>query len=628
MKEIIGSKLIGIISALAGTALITVTGLVREGIVVESYDAIATENQYTILVYMNGSDLESDYGAASADLAEMEEALNSLEIEADNVRIVVEAGGAISWEYEAMEEVDYGRFCLTSAGISDFTELEIRNMGEADTLADFLNYGMESYPAEHYILVFWNHGSGSICGFGSDSNYEDDALTLSEMSTAFELADMPSTFELISFDACLMGTIETVATLSDYTNYLIASAELEPEQGYDYKWLEIFAEIDENILEITDIGHEILETYIAYYEDEEYALSLALIDMSKYEDFEQVISSLIEPLSTDEKWYQDLGEIRDSMVGFGSDSGLDIADAIDFMAVLNAFGEYTEDEVLLEQLNEAYSALVVEVVSTGYAQGISGLSIYLPSGSNEELVNEILIYEEIGFSEEYKEFAVQYTEFLTSEYEMEWTELYWEESAEEIVVTVSEEVVDSIVSAYLVTFIVTDAGENIYLISSDSDVSIYNNGTLKATSENEFWGLQGQYLCMIEVVNTQSYTEYMVPILYNGEQCNMMIEFTMEYPNGNIAEIVPVETSKQKYSIQEGDIIVPLYPVEEIVNADMNAAIEDFYMGDTILIKNLEAGDAELELLEIKEALLYGFMIKDNRQQITYVINLENEVAE
>ncbi len=271
---------------------------------------------------------------------------------------------------------------------------------------------------------------------------------------------------------------------------------------------------------------------------------------------------------------------------------------------------------------------MIEVVSTGYAQGNSGLSIYLPSGSNDELLNEILVYKEIEFSEEYIEFAVKYTEFLTCEYELEWVEEYWEESTEEIVVTVSEEMVDNITAAYLVTFVTLDSSGNLFMISTDSDVSIYNNGTLKATPENEFWGLQGQYLCMIEVVNTQSYTEYMVPILYNGEQCNMMIEFSMEYPNGNITEIVPVETSKQKYSIQEGDVIVPLYPVEEIVDADIDTIIEGFYMGNTILIENLEAGDAELELVEVNEDLIYGFMIKDSRQQISYVINFGNEVVE
>lgn len=624
-----GTKLIGIISALVGTTLITVTGMVREGINIESYNAIADENAYTILVYMNGSDLESNYEAATEDLEEMEKALSSFEIESDIVRIVVEAGGSTSWEYEVMKEAEYGRFCITSEGVSNFTELEMRNMGEADTLTDFLNYGMEAYPAEHYILIFWNHGSGSIYGYGSDSNYEYDSLTLSEMSTAFEQADMDSVFDLISFDACLMGTIETVATLSDYTSYLTASPELEPEQGYDYTWLGVFDDMEAgNELDTIEIGNEILKTYIAYYEEEDYELILTLVDMSQYEEFEVTLEAIMRKLfdttTEDESLYQYLGEERQTMLGFGNESGLTTTDIVDVMDMLSKLGEYIQDEELMEQLNVAYSELVIAVASSNYIQDISGLSIYLPSGSNEELIDDTQVYEEIGFSESYKEFVETYTAFLISETEIEWATLEIEEK--EITATISEDSVENITAAYLVTFARGLNENEVYLISTDSDVSINRNGTLKAMVEEEFWGLQGQCLCMIEVIHTQNYTEYMVPILYNGEQCNMMIEFTTECPDGKITDIVSEEVNKQIYTIKEGDIIVPLYPSEEITDISIeetyaeNIYMDSYYMGSEIVIDNLEAGDDELALVSMEEELLYGFMVIDNKQMNYYAI--------
>lgn len=626
--------LIETITALVGTAFITVTGIFRTGIVVESYEAIAPENAYTVLVYMNGSDLEGDYGAATADLGEMEEALQAINASSETVRIVIEAGGSTGWEHEVMEDADYGRFCITSEGVADFTEMDTRNMGEADTLADFINYGIGAYPAEHYILIFWNHGSGTIEGFGSDSNYEGDALTLTEIELAFQMSDMTSTFDLICFDACLMGTIETVSTLNEYAEYMIASAELEPEEGYDYSWLEIFAEYradeyTENALDTELIGSTILQTYISYY-GEKYTLSLALIDMSTYEAFEETVGLLVENISYDDTFYHYLGGVRDDLQGFGNENGIESAEAVDAMALLNVLGQYTDNEGLLAQLETIYSELVIEVASTGYQGDMSGLSIYLPSGSNEMASSDILEYKNITFCEAYQTFATEYVEFLDVDNEWTWAEMEVSENmaGNVIKVKLDSEDIESVTAAYLATFVQINEEGVGYLISSDSDVTIYNNGTITATTEDEFWGLQGVGLCMIEVYHDMGATEYTVPILYNGEQCNMTILFNTENQNGQITEIIPVETSKQIHHLEEGDNIVPLYPIEGLdYQESFDAEMEDWYYGDgyyrgeEIVIADLEAGDGELELVTMEtEELRYGFMIKDNKQKVYYIL--------
>ena len=55
--------------------------------------AAASDGKWTIFVYVCGSDLESDNGAATADIEEMLSAKAS-----DNVRFVVETGGASEWQ--------------------------------------------------------------------------------------------------------------------------------------------------------------------------------------------------------------------------------------------------------------------------------------------------------------------------------------------------------------------------------------------------------------------------------------------------------------------------------------------------------------------------------------------------
>ena len=147
-KRVTAPRIAAALSALlAGAALYTVSGSERQGIQVKEYTEAAEAADSTIMVYMNGSDLEGDYGAATADLREMMDALKTAGQEENfpSLHVVVEAGGSTRWELDEMDGVPYARFSLTEDGISSMEPMEIRNMGDADTLTDFVNYGVQSY---------------------------------------------------------------------------------------------------------------------------------------------------------------------------------------------------------------------------------------------------------------------------------------------------------------------------------------------------------------------------------------------------------------------------------------------------------------------------------------------------
>ena len=80
----------------------------------------------------------------------------------------------------------------------------------------------------------WDHGGGSVSGFGYDehSQNEDDTLTLDELKYALQTSGVH--FDFIGFDACLMATAETAYSLKDHSNYLVASEETEPGTGWEY----------------------------------------------------------------------------------------------------------------------------------------------------------------------------------------------------------------------------------------------------------------------------------------------------------------------------------------------------------------------------------------------------------
>jgi len=132
-KRVTAPRIAATLSALlAGAALYTVSGSQRQGIQVKEYAEAAEAAEAadsTIMVYMNGSDLEGDYGAATADLWEMMDALKEMgqEGKSPSLHVVVEAGGSTRWELDEMDGVPYARFPMTGDGISSMESMEIRD---------------------------------------------------------------------------------------------------------------------------------------------------------------------------------------------------------------------------------------------------------------------------------------------------------------------------------------------------------------------------------------------------------------------------------------------------------------------------------------------------------------------
>ncbi len=177
---------------------------------------------------------------------------------------------------------------------------------------------------------------------------------------------------------------------------------------------------------------------------------------------------------------------------------------------------------------------------------------------------------------------------------------------------------DEITGAYLTAFQKGKDGIS-YLLSTDSDVTIERNGLLRASPPETYPGLKGQVLCLIEMLNTEQYTEYVAPVLYNNELCSMHIAFDEDNPDGEIQAVVPAAVTKKEYEVKEGDTIVPLYLLSEKEKGNKNVYQDSYYMGEPISINSLASGDALLEQIPVDEdTCTFGFMIQDTKQHLYY----------
>ncbi len=241
------------------------------------------EDIWTVFVYMCGSDLESVDGSATDDLMEMQSATELCSA----LRFVVEADGAEEWWNDMCESGKKQRLLISGGGCELLYSGESTNMGDSDTLADFLKWGLSEYGSRHNVLDFWNHGGGSISGVCFDELHGDDSLSLKEIDTALSsvIGNMAGPFELIGSDACLMGTVEFANILATYGNYMVASQDLESGYGWDYT---SFAEaVNGGAENGGQVGESICR---GYYESctrsgEEKEATLSVIDLTKLDRF-------------------------------------------------------------------------------------------------------------------------------------------------------------------------------------------------------------------------------------------------------------------------------------------------------------------------------------------------------
>lgn len=108
------------------------------------------------------------------------------------------------------------------------------NMGEPDTLSDFVVEARRRFPAKRTALILAGHG-WSWRGVCSDDTSDDDSLTLDELRGAFErIVKAGGPIDLLGFDAGLMANLEVAAGLSSFASVLVASEEVQPAHGWSY----------------------------------------------------------------------------------------------------------------------------------------------------------------------------------------------------------------------------------------------------------------------------------------------------------------------------------------------------------------------------------------------------------
>lgn len=311
-------------------------------------------SDFTLLVYICGSDLEQKRGAATANIAEM----LSADIP-DGVNVILQTGGSSKWRNFDIPSDRSNRYAVKNGTLELIESNPPVNMGSERAFSDFLKFGLEKYPAEQTAVIFWDHGGGSAVGVCSDALNGNDFLTLSEISSALESVGLKKKLSFVGFDACLMANYETARILSPYAEKMIASEELEPSGGWDWK------KTLENLSDPTEIakGYAVKNADTDYY-------TVSVIDLEKFGIVEDLFSRVVEKIGRGEKNL--FARAAYYAQGFGSSSGKgDAGDLYDLCGV----ADYLDLEYDLSDCVTCFNG-------TARADA-GGLSFYFPVGSQK-----------------------------------------------------------------------------------------------------------------------------------------------------------------------------------------------------------------------------------------------------
>ncbi len=255
---------------------------------------------WTYMVYIAGDNNLSS--AAIGDLNEMEkvgsnEKLNII-VQAEFSQQFSENMPSATLRYRIMQDNDTQKITTPSTEVVttvDGTDTNNQNMGDKNTLTDFIKWTTTNYPAKRYMLVLWDHGSGwkfsrikggAIKGALEDTT-SDSYMSLPDIATA--VRDSGVHMDIINFDACLMGMYEVAYEFNGLTDYMVFSEEVEPGEGDPYDTILKKLKNDSSMSSET-LAKTITSDFKTFYENKPRTyITKSAIDMSYIIEFHDLI---------------------------------------------------------------------------------------------------------------------------------------------------------------------------------------------------------------------------------------------------------------------------------------------------------------------------------------------------
>lgn len=582
---------------------------------------------WTIMLYLNGSDLESENAEATKNLV----SLLSVDLP-DDVHVLIYTGGTKKWQYDLIDPDQNQIWEVDDGEINLLESMEIKSIGESSTLAQFLTYGQTLYPGTRRAVFFWNHGGGTIQGFGADELFGNDTLLLAEIRDAFSGSYDGQKYDLVGFDACLMASVEMASILAPYAHYLVASEEIVPGGGWNYEYT--FGAIAEQPqMDGLDFGIAITDGYYAKYEMSvwESITTCSVIDLGLIPAVEDALGDFASKLTADITTPENLTSVanaRQRAEAYGEAPGQVPYDLVDLYNFVELQSE--KNPGLSQRLMDAIEAAVVYEVSGSQRIYSYGLSVYFPFSAEEYFEYCIKIYNTMGFSFEYHQFIADFAANISDqtylsyvpEYNPQIQELGTTATPSEsdeaplFAVQLTDEEMEYI--SYVYCALGWSINDRVVLdLGFDSDIYIdYANNTIYDDFDESWTGLNGALVSLYVMEETEEYVVYNVPVLYNGRKAIVTGSWIWDETNSEggyytyngifyTNDEFAAPNTKLSIELKIGDAITPTFNTLYAEDGQ-----EGYYEGETFYV---DKDGLYLGLVWLPDGdYYYGFLLVDS----------------
>ncbi len=338
----------------------------------------ASADTWTVLAYVAGDNNLERY--AVEDIQEMAKVGTG-----GNLKIAVQLDRSLKYSQASLDGVP--NFKGTKRLRVDKDKVvEMQDVGNPDgtqpaTVADFIKWGIATFPSDHYAVVLWDHGSGWKGCCEDESSPGRDWTPLNDIAEGLRLGLEGSgrtKYDLIGFDQCLMASIEVAHAIQPYGKVMVASAETEPGPGWDYEPF-MRAIANNPAIDAAGVGKAIADSYSVSANDSEHTMSV--VDLEKIPALVQSIDTLSDTLgpaaAVRESWMP-MARSRANAEKYGSSGFGDPLAAIDLGNFIDGLGATPAYKPNTDAVRAAMNAAVVYKVQGPGHGNHTGLSIHLP----------------------------------------------------------------------------------------------------------------------------------------------------------------------------------------------------------------------------------------------------------
>jgi len=358
--------------------------------------------EWTVMVYIAADNNLSSF--VNGDVDEMESAGSN-----DYMDIVCQIDGLVSSWYNGYDDylgdnhstvrryhIQPGNSSNNSIDAGFISDLGELNTEDPNTLRDFVNWTIDNYPSDRYMLVIWNHGGGwsrpahplaekaivwdDTDGDGSGINFSNGeyANCLSQVRD-----HLGRSLNIIGFDACIVGLLENEYETMGYADYLVHSEANVPGDGWNYEFLQQLG-LNPNASE-EEICDWIVDEYSLEYSSD-VTLSAVRLDHD-HVNYQMAINDFArELILAGGNSNSSVSSAISSATDFGSDlvDVYDFADQIDDRNIGGAGSALDAAAIALKNAQGVPPGSAGKPLIATYQSGFSGsqgIAVYNPSSS-------------------------------------------------------------------------------------------------------------------------------------------------------------------------------------------------------------------------------------------------------